>query len=129
MSQEIKDAFCEVASYSNHEAVIVAFENLTAASEPEPELEHVVTPEEGKEDENTITEEQKEAESWIEKLTDPSTAVKDNEFLDILSTIGNDVLSWMVHLLSKNEAAFKMTGRASNEKKIKTWIEKAIREH
>lgn len=125
---EIKNALLDVAAYANQESVLSSPEPEPEPPEPDPVPEEEEEEEKNNDEEQQKSEAQETAEHWIETLTNASIQNSDDEFLRELPSIDNTTLSWMVFLLSKPDAAFKVTTKTSNLNKLRTWI-KSPTEH
>ena len=123
---DVKESLRVIVEFTKHKGVNLAdqpAEQENSTTDPNSNQN-----EEEKEEEKC--EKQQEAEDFIEKLTslDPQVSQSDNDFLADLSSVSNETLSWMLHLLQKSSPPLRDITRANSVKKINTWI-KSPRSH
>ena len=94
--------------------------NLLPAEEQKEEEE-----EEESESEQQKSEDQIQAEDWIERLLMANTDDGDDDFKEHLPNLTRSTLSWMYWLLSASTGTFKESSKPSTIKKFQEWIEKS----
>ena len=79
--------------------------------------------EEEKEEESEKCEEQKEAESIIDRLTKGNDDKDDDEkFLTELTSFENSSLSWVIHILTRASGDMKLLPTSTCERRLRGWL-------
>ena len=78
----------------------------------------------GEENEESKSDDQIQAEDWVKRLTMEGTDDGDDDFKEHLKNLTRGTLSWMLWLLSASTGTFKLSPRASTEKKFLEWIKR-----
>ena len=74
------------------------------------------------------SDDQIQAEDWIERLLMPNTNEGDDDFKEHLQNLTRSTLSWMHWILSASTGTFKESSKPSTVKKFQEWITKSREE-
>ena len=96
----------------------------TATAPTQPPAEE----EESDENEAAKSDDQIQAEDWVERLTTPDTDDGDDDFKNHLKNLSRSTISWIYWILSGSTGPFRESPRASTEKKLLEWIQKSRNE-